>query len=153
MLHDEVQVPVQLSDGLAHGGFELEVEQIVGQMGPHEKFRGEIADDANVFVSVPVLRSEPSGENAIAHGIGDGGEEFFVAGGVLGGSHDEEEIVEDGPLQGFHADGSTVILKDWGCRYRRGLNGFRGLHGTPRSLWMRIARLGAGISSRLSFRW
>ena len=82
LLADFVEVEAEFGARLTDGLFEAEVEQIVREVGAHEELGGEIADHAHIVPGVALEGLDPGGENAVAHGVGDGGE-VVALGGVL----------------------------------------------------------------------
>ena len=120
LLDDLVEVETEFGACLADGRFEAEVEQVVEQVRPHQELGGEIADHAHIVPGVALEGLDPAGEDAVAHGVGDGGE-VVVLGGVLRGLGDDVvEIVEDGALESLDAVSGAVVFDGHGW--------FGGLH-------------------------
>ncbi len=110
---DTVQIEAELSGGLPQGLFHLEVEQVIGQVWPHQKFSGQITNDAYVMFRIAFPGREPAGEDAVAHRVCDRHEIVHLGGGVSVLAHYVLQVLQDGLLQHFDRDGGTVVI---GCR-------------------------------------
>ena len=121
-----IEVATEFGNRLAHRCFDLEVEEIVGEMRSHQELGGEVTDHADVVLFVAIDCREPSGQYAVTDGVSDGSEEFLVGGVLLRFSHHVIEIVENGASQGFNADCCAIVFNDCG-----GLRGCQLLHVAP----------------------
>ncbi len=120
LLADFVEVQTELAARLTDWLLEVEIEQIVREVGPHEELSGEIGDHADVVSRIALECLDPTGENTIAHGVGDGGE-VVALGGVLGRLGDNViEIVKDSALESVDAVAGAVVFDGHGW--------FGGLH-------------------------
>ncbi len=119
--------------GFANLILQSEVEDVVGEVRPHQKFGGEIVDGADVVPDVVLFGGEPTGEDAVAHGVGEGHEVVFVGRGFGPLAYYVEEIFEnrsfedgDGGAGAFVVGDKDVSVGDWF------------LHARPRR-WVRLA--------------
>src|SRR5277367_340773 len=120
LLDDVVYIEAELGHRLAERRFETQIQQIIGQVRPHQELGREIANYTHIVFCVALEGFDPSGEDTVTHGVGDGSEVVALSGVLRGLGGDVIQIVEDGALEGFDTVSGAVVFDSHGW--------FRGLH-------------------------
>ena len=89
---------------------DAEIDEVVAQMRPHQKFGRQVGDGARSLPGVDRRGADPMLQHAVAHGIGQG-HVVIVAGGQRGKlSLHIEQVVEEGVLEGLLGQPDALVL-------------------------------------------
>jgi hypothetical protein len=119
LLREElVEVQPELGHALLDAFEDAEIHEVVAEMRPHQEFGREVGDRARAALGVGLRGADPALQHAVAHREC---ERHVVI--VLGRERREfplhvEQVVEEGVLQRFLAEGGAVVL-ELNLRFRR----------------------------------
>ena len=116
-----VEVQPQFGHGLPRRRQDVEIDQVVAQVWPHQKLRRQIGHGARALLGVGRCSADPALQHAVAHHMGE--REVVVGAGGQGRklALHAEQIVEKRPFECVLAQTSAVFLRL--VRLRRGLGG------------------------------
>ena len=111
LFNQAFEIDAQLAHRLFGFVVDSEVDEIVGEVRPGEKFGREVADHAHILGLVVVDGLYPALDETIAHGVRQRHVEVVDGGALAGPALHKEQVVQEGIRQGIDAGSRPLTFQ------------------------------------------